>query len=171
MHLSRGHLPLPPLMPAQALESSNWGEHFAPNSSVLFYAEAPQACHVSVTGRPNRFTVCMLAGTYAWTRSFSNQPEDTVYGGPSSPPPKRVTLRTLAEKYSRGENISMVTAYDYPSAVHVSSMPALHIRPQLRHPQAHCALNLQAKWQQHSHDSNSITVSCYLLHVCQVTQH
>ena len=39
--------------------------------------------------------------------------------GPSSPSPKRVTLRTLRDKYMRGEPISMVTAYDYPSAVHV----------------------------------------------------
>ena len=40
-------------------------------------------------------------------------------GGPSSPSPKRVTLRTLVAKYQRGDPISMVTAYDYPSAVHV----------------------------------------------------
>lgn len=50
----------------------------------------------------------------------SNQPADTVYSGPAVPPPSRVTLRTLMRKYSRGEPISMVTAYDYPSAVHVS---------------------------------------------------
>ena len=42
--------------------------------------------------------------------------------GPSSPSPKRVTLRTLRDKYVRGEPISMVTAYDYPSAVHVRSV-------------------------------------------------
>ena len=41
--------------------------------------------------------------------------------GPSAPSPKRVTLRTLRDKYRRGEPISMVTAYDYPSAVHVSA--------------------------------------------------
>ena len=52
-------------------------------------------------------------------RGFSNLPLDTVYGGPSSPNPKRVTLRTLDAKYRRGDIISMVTAYDYPSAVHV----------------------------------------------------
>ena len=44
--------------------------------------------------------------------------------GPSSPSPKRVTLRTLREKYMRGEPISMVTAYDYPSAVHVRTCPS-----------------------------------------------
>jgi ketopantoate hydroxymethyltransferase len=42
-----------------------------------------------------------------------------VYTGPVSPSPKRVTLRTLRQKYESGEGISMVTAYDYPSAVHV----------------------------------------------------
>ena len=53
-------------------------------------------------------------------RCYSIQPENTVYGGPSAPSPKRVTLRTLRNKYKKQEPISMVTAYDYPSAVHVS---------------------------------------------------
>ena len=57
--------------------------------------------------------------TAAPKREFSNQPENAVYGGPSSPSPKRVTLRTLRGMYDRKEPISMVTAYDYPSAVHV----------------------------------------------------
>ncbi|GAB4817262.1 hypothetical protein N2152v2_004308 [Parachlorella kessleri] len=52
-------------------------------------------------------------------RCHSIKPENTVYSGPSAPSPKRVTLRTLRDKYQRGEPISMVTAYDYPSAVHV----------------------------------------------------
>lgn len=54
-------------------------------------------------------------------RCFSIQPENTVYSGPVTPSPKRVTLRTLQSKYKKGEPISMVTAYDYPSAVHVSA--------------------------------------------------
>ena len=33
---------------------------------------------------------------------------------------KRITLKTLRSMYAKGEPISMVTAYDYPSAVHVS---------------------------------------------------
>ena len=49
----------------------------------------------------------------------SIQPEDTVYSGPQAPSPKRVTLRSIRSKYSKGEPITMVTAYDYPSAVHV----------------------------------------------------
>ena len=60
------------------------------------------------------------AGLLGGSRSHSNQPEHSVYSGPSAPSPKRVTLRTLREKYGRGEPLSMVTAYDYPSAVHVS---------------------------------------------------
>ena len=47
------------------------------------------------------------------SRSFSIQPEDTVYGGPTAPLPKRVTLRTLQSKYRKKQPISMVTAYDY----------------------------------------------------------
>ena len=52
-------------------------------------------------------------------RGFSNLPEATVYGGPSPGSAKRVTLRTVASKYERGDIITMVTAYDFPSAVHV----------------------------------------------------
>jgi len=44
-----------------------------------------------------------------------------VYSGPQAPSPKRVTLRTLKSKYAKKQPISMVTAYDYPSAVHVDS--------------------------------------------------
>ena len=58
------------------------------------------------------------ARTPLTARLFSNLPDATVYGGPA-PLAKRVTLRTLAAKYARGDSISMVTAYDYPSAVHV----------------------------------------------------
>lgn len=50
----------------------------------------------------------------------SIQPEDTVYSGPQSAPPRRVTLRTIRQMYAKNEPLSMVTAYDYPSAVHVS---------------------------------------------------
>jgi hypothetical protein len=49
----------------------------------------------------------------------SGQPEHVVYSGPSAPSPRRVTLRTLRQRYEAGQQISMVTAYDYPSAVHV----------------------------------------------------
>lgn len=44
-----------------------------------------------------------------------------MYGGPTAPLPKQVTLRTLQSKYRKKQPISMVTAYDYPSAVHVDT--------------------------------------------------
>jgi 3-methyl-2-oxobutanoate hydroxymethyltransferase len=55
---------------------------------------------------------------------YSNTPEDRVYSGPtasssSGSSPSNVTLRTLHQKYSKGIPLTMVTAYDYPSAVHV----------------------------------------------------
>lgn len=52
------------------------------------------------------------------TRSMSNLPENSVYGGPT-PQGQRVTLGTLRQKHRRGEPITVVTAYDYPSAVHL----------------------------------------------------
>jgi hypothetical protein len=55
------------------------------------------------------------------TRHASAHPEATVYSGPQSPR-KAVTLRTLRSKYEKGQPITMVTAYDYPSAVHVSRL-------------------------------------------------
>ena len=60
-----------------------------------------------------------MAWSVGGSRGVSILPENTVYGGPSTPAPQRVTLRTLGEKYRQGQLISMVTAYDYPSAVHV----------------------------------------------------
>ncbi|KAI8472039.1 MAG: ketopantoate hydroxymethyltransferase [Monoraphidium minutum] len=46
-------------------------------------------------------------------------PDERIYSGPREPAVKSVTLRTLRAKYDKGEPISMATAYDYPSAVHV----------------------------------------------------
>lgn len=53
----------------------------------------------------------------------SMKPPDVVYSGPKSPSAKRTTLRTLRQKYLKHEPITMVTAYDYPSAVHVRRPP------------------------------------------------
>ena len=79
-------------------------------------------------------------------REFSHKPEQSVYGGPK-PASERVTLRKLAGKYRRGERISVVTAYDYPSAVHVrplpltspipSPSPSLAARPSVVPPRGH----------------------------------
>ena len=52
----------------------------------------------------------------------SVQPENVVYAGPSTVSPKKVTLRSLRAKYAAKEPICMVTAYDYPSAVHVDQV-------------------------------------------------
>ncbi|XP_008795028.2 3-methyl-2-oxobutanoate hydroxymethyltransferase 1, mitochondrial-like [Phoenix dactylifera] len=55
-------------------------------------------------------------------RLMSNMPENTVYGGPKPQSPnRRVTVTHLRQKHQRGEPITMVTAYDYPSAVHIDS--------------------------------------------------
>ncbi|GAB4844532.1 3-methyl-2-oxobutanoate hydroxymethyltransferase 1, mitochondrial [Ancistrocladus abbreviatus] len=55
-------------------------------------------------------------------RNMSNIPENTVYGGPKTQnPDQRVTLTHLRQKHRKGEPITMVTAYDYPSAVHVDT--------------------------------------------------
>ncbi|XP_021906245.1 3-methyl-2-oxobutanoate hydroxymethyltransferase 1, mitochondrial-like [Carica papaya] len=55
-------------------------------------------------------------------RAMSNVPENTVYGGPKSQNPnQRVTLAHLRQKHKKGEPITMVTAYDYPSAVHLDA--------------------------------------------------
>ncbi|XP_030473364.1 3-methyl-2-oxobutanoate hydroxymethyltransferase 1, mitochondrial-like [Syzygium oleosum] len=62
--------------------------------------------------RPSTATVLL--------RCMSNVPENAVYGGPKpQSPAKRVTLTHLRQKHRRGEPITVVTAYDYPSAVHL----------------------------------------------------
>lgn len=55
-------------------------------------------------------------------RSLSNVPESTVYGGPKPQSVnQRVTLTHLRQKHRKGEPITIVTAYDYPSAVHLDA--------------------------------------------------
>ncbi|PPD87494.1 hypothetical protein GOBAR_DD15548 [Gossypium barbadense] len=62
-----------------------------------------------------------LAGA-SLIRRLSNVPDNTVYGGPKPQTPnQRVTLNQLRQKYKKGEPITMVTAYDYPSAVHLDT--------------------------------------------------
>ncbi|XWS32123.1 hypothetical protein CRYUN_Cryun23aG0133900 [Craigia yunnanensis] len=56
------------------------------------------------------------------SRCMSHVPENTVYGGPKpQTSDKRVTLNQLKQKYRKGEPITVVTAYDYPSAVHLDN--------------------------------------------------
>lgn len=60
--------------------------------------------------------------SFSAVRCMSNVPENTVYGGPKpQSPEQRVTLTYLRQKHSRGEPITVVTAYDYPSAVHLDT--------------------------------------------------
>ncbi|KAG8486345.1 hypothetical protein CXB51_019826 [Gossypium anomalum] len=54
------------------------------------------------------------------SRCMSHVPENTVYGVPTpQTADRRVTLNQLKQKYKKVEPIAVVTAYDYPSAVHL----------------------------------------------------
>ncbi|KAF1863291.1 hypothetical protein Lal_00031376 [Lupinus albus] len=89
-------------------------------------------------------------------RRMSNVPENTVYSGPTPQTPnnKRVTLAQLRQKYKKNEPISMVTAYDYPSAVHVD-MAEIDI----------CLVGDSAAMVVHGHDTTlPITVEEILVH-------
>lgn len=60
--------------------------------------------------------------TSLFLRCMSNVPENTVYGGPKiQNPNQRVTLTHLRQKHKKREPITVVTAYDYPSAVHLDA--------------------------------------------------
>ncbi|KAF3784179.1 3-methyl-2-oxobutanoate hydroxymethyltransferase 2 [Nymphaea thermarum] len=59
----------------------------------------------------------IMCGT---ARMMSNVPKESVYGGPKPQSPwERITLKHLNLMYLKGKRITMVTAYDYPSAVHL----------------------------------------------------
>ncbi|XP_057865459.1 3-methyl-2-oxobutanoate hydroxymethyltransferase 1, mitochondrial [Cryptomeria japonica] len=90
-------------------------------------------------------------------RCMSNLPENTIYGGPKSQSPwKRITLKHLSEKYGKEEPITMVTAYDYPSAVHVDQA-GIDI----------CLVGDSAGMVVHGHDTTlPVTIEDMLLH-CQ----
>lgn len=66
-----------------------------------------------------RWAPIVTLGKKTCQRRFATKPEATVYGGPQAPSPKRVTLRALQQKYRKGGKLTMMTAYDYPTAVHV----------------------------------------------------
>ncbi|KAK9757885.1 hypothetical protein RND81_01G193100 [Saponaria officinalis] len=88
-------------------------------------------------------------------KHFSNVPENTVYGGPKPQnPEQRVTLAHLRQKHKRGEPITMVTAYDYPSAVHLDTA-GIDI----------CLVGDSAAMVVHGHDTTlPITVDEMLVH-------
>lgn len=53
---------------------------------------------------------------------MSNVPENSVYGGPKPQNPnQRVTLTHLRQKYKRRDPITVLSAYDYPSAVQLDT--------------------------------------------------
>mmetsp|Transcript_8022 Transcript_8022/g.14211 ORF Transcript_8022/g.14211 Transcript_8022/m.14211 type:complete len:350 (+) Transcript_8022:102-1151(+) len=51
-------------------------------------------------------------------RHFGTKQEPKITAAPA-PPHKNITIHTLAARKRKGKAISMVTAYDFPSAVHV----------------------------------------------------
>lgn len=88
---------------------------------VLHWAHT--GTHVAAIFQPPRHIICPLSQNHAspfpGVSSFATKPDATVYTGPTAGRTDKVNLRVLRGKYSRGEKLSMVTAYDYPSAVHV----------------------------------------------------
>mmetsp|Transcript_14980 Transcript_14980/g.42054 ORF Transcript_14980/g.42054 Transcript_14980/m.42054 type:complete len:296 (-) Transcript_14980:563-1450(-) len=51
-------------------------------------------------------------------------PEQAVYSGPQSRSPGTTNLGSIRRMYESGEPIVMITAYDYPSAVHIEAAGA-----------------------------------------------
>ena len=92
---------------------------------------------------------------------MSNVPENTVYSGPSTQNPnQRVTLTQLRKKHRNGEPITMVTAYDYPSAVHLD-MAGIDI----------CLVGDSASMVVHGHDTTlPITLEEMLVHCRSVAR-
>ncbi|CAN4120086.1 unnamed protein product [Withania somnifera] len=92
---------------------------------------------------------------YTKLRFLSNIPENTVYGGPKPQNPnQRVTLTTLRQKYKKGEPVTMVTGYDYPSSVHID-MAGIDI----------CLVGDSASMVVHGHDTTlPITLDEMLVH-------
>ncbi|XP_057980186.1 3-methyl-2-oxobutanoate hydroxymethyltransferase 1, mitochondrial-like [Malania oleifera] len=88
-------------------------------------------------------------------KCMSNLPQNTVYGGPKPQnPSQRVTLTHLRQMYRRGQPIAVVTAYDYPSAVHLDTA-GIHI----------CVVGDSAAMVVHGHDTTlPITLDEMLIH-------
>ncbi|QHO41475.1 3-methyl-2-oxobutanoate hydroxymethyltransferase 2 [Arachis hypogaea] len=89
---------------------------------------------------------------------MSNVPENTVYSGPTPQTANQITTLTqLRQKHRNSKPITMVTAYDYPSAVHLD-MAGIDI----------CLVGDSASMVVHGHDTTlSITVDEMLVH-CRV---
>lgn len=87
------------------------------NRSHFFHAEHSG----SIIRNPDISVFVGLSCQVIHPRYLSNKPEQPVYSGPSAASPSRITLRTIRQKYAKGTPITMMTAYDYPSAVHVDT--------------------------------------------------
>ncbi|KAI4355139.1 hypothetical protein L6164_003939 [Bauhinia variegata] len=110
----------------------------------------------------SRATSTLAKSSFSLSRRIqcmSNVPENTVYSGPiSHSPNQRVTLTHLRQKHRKGEPITMVTAYDYPSAVHLD-MAGIDI----------CLVGDSAAMVVHGHDTTlPITLEEMLVH-CRAT--
>lgn len=105
--------------------------------------------------RAARKSRATTGGSALFLRCMSNIPENTVYGGPKfQSPNQRVTLATLRQKHRRRNPITVVTAYDYPSAVHLD-MAGIDI----------CLVGDSAAMVVHGHDTTlPITLDEMLVH-------
>ncbi|KAI4328840.1 hypothetical protein L6164_021165 [Bauhinia variegata] len=109
---------------------------------------------ISSLGKPS-FTL------FRHFRCMNNVPENTVYSGPvTHSPSQRVTLTHLRQKHRNGEPITMVTAYDYPSAVHLD-MAGIDV----------CLVGDSASMVVHGHDTTlPITLEEILVHCRSVAR-
>ena len=115
-------------VPAKLWESAN--AIFRRNVEILQNKSSRQVTRLNGSGDTGGTGSRHATGAVQAFRQFSNLPESTIYSGPQAAAAKRVTLRTIQEKYAGGEALSMVTAYDYPSAVHVRhDLPPPPLRP------------------------------------------
>ena len=62
-----------------------------------------------------------VRGVYNLYRYSTTSVSDSLYGCKIGEHEKTTTLKSVQEKYERGVALTAVTAYDYPSAMHVSN--------------------------------------------------
>jgi 3-methyl-2-oxobutanoate hydroxymethyltransferase len=109
---------------AGAARRAALGAPSAPPSSLLLHRQQQPYSAASAAAAAASAAAASAAAAASPSASVSASaahPDATIYGGPQAPPPRQVTLRTLRAKYGRSEPITMVTAYDYPSAAHVDA--------------------------------------------------
>ena len=95
-------------------------KYFSPQPLCLGELNLPEKMLVARTLKKSLSSVSKPFSLHTHLKWLSNLPENTVYGGPKPQNPnQRVTLNHLRQKHRRGEPFTMVTAYDYPSAVHL----------------------------------------------------